>query len=147
MYLPEGEFAGSHTPSEKEAVRNAPLTNRVCERNSGILDKVWHKPNPTPNYIQASLLLQRNDLDLSHMGEEKAKALALARKCATEDIAKNKRYLKQYVKVQQVLLQQKVEAKQDKGTMKIAVWSRSCSKITKFGGEWKNKSQMEDALK
>ena len=50
MYLPGGDFAGSHTPTEKEAVRNAPLTNRACERNMGIIDKqVQHKPNATSN--------------------------------------------------------------------------------------------------
>ena len=93
MYLPGGEFAAE---VEKETVRNCPLTNRACERNMGILDKqVQRKPNATPGYIEASVLLQTSDIEPTSMAEdERKKVFEIARKYATEDIEKNKEMLK-----------------------------------------------------
>ena len=79
MYLPGGEFAAE---VEKETVRNCPLTNRACEQNMSILDKqVQRKPNATPGYIEASVLLQTSDIEPTSMAEdERKKVFEIARK-------------------------------------------------------------------
>ena len=145
MYLAEGEFSGQ----DKELVRNCPLTNRPCESNMGFLDReMTIRPNATPGYLEASIIVRNNGLkSIDEMEDkEKRKAFAIAREWANEEIKHNKEQLKYHIAARKAIIQSKELARKDKEKRSVARRSKIMSDISKYGNEWKSEDDMERFL-
>ena len=147
MYLAEGEFSGHD--KEKEHVRNCPQTNRPCESNMGFLDReMTIRPNATPGYLEASIIVQNNGLkSIGAMEDkEKSKAFAIAREWASEVIKQNKEQLKYHIAARKAIIQSKELAGKDKEKWSVARRSKIVSDLSRYGNEWKNEDDMKRFL-
>ena len=147
MYLPGGEHA--EVGKDKEIMRNCSLTNRGCESNMGLLDReVRMRPNATPGYLSASVIVKSGGLaginDVTD--EKKGKVFDVARWYASDCIEENKKKLAMYIAGQKAVLRQRQQSKEDKEKRLVKSKSKIISDITKYGGEWKSRSDVEKYL-
>ena len=147
MYLPGGEHA--EVGKDKEIMRNCSLTNRGCESNMGLLDReVQMRPNATPGYLSASVIVKSGGLaginDVTD--EEKGRVFDVTRRYASDCIEENKKKLAMYIAGQKAVLRQRQQSNEDKEKRLVKSKSKIISHITKYGGEWKSRSDVEKYL-
>ena len=113
MYIAGGEHADGS--KDRNKVRNCPLTNRASESNMGFLDReVRIRPNATPGYLDASLIVRKNTTSLDGMCEEEMETVFKeARQWADEEIRHNKELLKEHMLARKTILEQNQMAKKE----------------------------------
>ena len=127
----DGEFAETN---DRNTVRNCPLTNQPSESNMGRLDKeISMRPNATPKYIEAKVVVTSESL--KNIDQLSEKAFDVTRKYATECIADNKKKLKEYIATEKAIIKRKQDIKQLKDVRVVVSKSKVISDISKYGGE------------
>ena len=115
----------------------------------GFLDReMTIRPNATPGYLEASIIVRNNGLkSIGAMEDkEKSKAFATAREWASEVIKQNKEQLKYHIAARKAIIQSKELARKDKEKLSVARRSKIVSDLSKYGNEWKNEDDMKRFL-
>ena len=100
----------------------------------GRLDKeISMRPNATPEYIEAKVVVTSESL--KNIDQLSEKAFDVARKYATECIADNKKKLKEYIAAEKAIIKRKQDIKQLKDVRVVVSMSKVISDISKYGGE------------
>ena len=143
LYLEGGEHAKAD--KDKKIVRNCPMTNRASESNMGFVDReVRIRPNATPGYLDASLIVRTNKTSLEGIADEKkGKVFQEARKWAQEEIESSKIKLKEHLIARKAVIEQCQIVRKDKEVKAVVRKSKVVAEISQYGNEWKSVKEMD----